>query len=126
MANDKIILKAEDLDGYLTSEDMADLQKLEVMFKETMKSFDPVDEEKIINGYDKMGHEMQEICKKHPGIKVYSFVTEEGAHAEASRVISKLRDIKTNHQEFMYYSQRAYEMLSAWLIQTSIQIKKAI
>ena len=52
MASDKIILKAEDLDGYLTSEDMADLQKLEVMFKETMKSFDPVDEQKIIDGYD--------------------------------------------------------------------------
>ena len=77
MASDKIILKAEDLDGYLTSEDMADLQKLEVMFKETMKSFDPVDEQKIIDGYDKMGHEMQNICAKHPNIKVYSFVTAE-------------------------------------------------
>ena len=40
--NNKIILKAEDLDGYLTSEDMNDLKNLEVMFKETMKSFQPV------------------------------------------------------------------------------------
>ena len=45
----KIILKAEDLDGYLTSEDMDDLKKLEVMFKETMKSFEPKDETKIID-----------------------------------------------------------------------------
>ena len=28
MAQDKIILKAEDLDGYLTSEDMSDLKNL--------------------------------------------------------------------------------------------------
>ena len=107
----KIILKAEDLDGYLTSEDMDDLKNLEVMFKDTMKSFEPVDEAKIVEGYDKLGKEMQSICAKHPNIKVFSFVTEEGAHAECSRVISKLRDINTDHQEFMYYSQRAYEML---------------
>ena len=111
MADNKIIVKAEDLDGYLTNEDMQDLDLLDGMFKETMKSFDPVDEEKIVDGYDKMGKAMQEICKKHPNIKVYSFETEEGAHAEASHVISKLRDINTDHQEFMYYSQRAYEML---------------
>jgi uracil phosphoribosyltransferase len=76
-----------------------------------MKSFEPKNEEKIIQGYDLMGHEMQKICEKHPNIKVYSFVTEETAHAEASRVIAKLRDINTDHQEFLYYSQRAYEML---------------
>jgi len=111
MADNKIILKAEDLDGYLTAGDMADLQALDVMFKDTMKSFEPVDEEKIVEGYDKMGKKMQEICAKHPNIKVYSFETEEGAHAEASHVISKLRDVNTDHQEFMYYSQRAYEML---------------
>lgn len=111
MADDKIILRADDLDGYLTSEDLDDLARLDAMFRETMRFFDPVDEQKIIEGYDSMGHEMQRICAKHPGIKVYSFVTEESAHAECSRVISKLRDERTGHQEFMYYSQRAYEML---------------
>ena len=111
MASDKIILKAEDLDGYLTRQDLLDLERLDKMFKETMKSFDPVDEAKIIEGYDKMGHAMQEICASHQNVRVYSFVTEEGAHAEASRVIAKLRDERTDHHEFMYYSQRAYEML---------------
>ncbi len=111
MSDNKIILKAEDLDGYLTADDMADLKTLDTMFKHTMKSFEPVDEEKIVEGYDKMGKKMQEICAKHPNIKVYSFETEEGSHAEASHVISKLRDVNTDHQEFMYYSQRAYEML---------------
>ena len=49
--SNKIILKAEDLDGYLTSEDLADLKKLDGMFKETMKFFEPVNKEKIIEGF---------------------------------------------------------------------------
>lgn len=108
---DKVILKAEDLDGYLTKDDQDDLKTLENMYEGAMKSFDPVNEEAIVKSFDEMGHKMQDICSKNPNIKVYSFVTEEGAHAEASRVIAKLRDIKTDHAEFMYYSQRAYEML---------------
>ena len=109
--NDRVILKAEDLDGYLTSEDMDDLVKLQGMYRKTQEAFSSVDKEAIIKSFDEMGHCMQEICSRHTAIKVYSFVTEEGAHAEASRVIAKLRDVKTDHAEFMYYSQRAYEML---------------
>lgn len=111
MENEKIILKAEDLDGYLSRQDQLDLARLDTMYKETLKSFEPVDKQKIIENFDKMGHAMQEICSSHPQIRVFSFVTEEGAHAEASRVIAKLRDINTPHEEFIYYSQRAYEML---------------
>ncbi len=111
MASDKIILKAEDLDGYLTEDDQNDLRTLEAMYKDALKAFNPVDQEKIVSSFDEMGHKMQDICAKHPNIKVFSFDTEEGAHAEASRVISKLRDVRTDHSEFIYYSQRAYEML---------------
>ena len=111
MENEKIILKAEDLDGYLSRQDQLDLARLDTMYKETLKSFEPVDKQKIIENFDKMGHAMQEICASHPQISEFSFVTEEGAHAEASRVIAKLRDINTPHEEFIYYSQRAYEML---------------
>lgn len=111
MEHEKIILKADDLDGYLSRQDLHDLARLDSMYKETLASFEPVDKRKIIENFDKMGHAMQEICASHPQIRVFSFVTEEGAHAEASRVIAKLRDIKTPHEEFIYYSQRAYEML---------------
>lgn len=107
----KIILQAEDLDGYLTADDVKDLKELEAMYEKTMKSFEPVNKEEIVKNFDEMGHKMQEITAKNPNIKVYSFETEEGAHAEASHVISKLRDVKTSHEEFVYYSQRAYEML---------------
>ena len=111
MADDKIILKAEDLDGYLTEQDMKDLNSLEEMYNQAMTNFSPLNIENTINAYDKMGKAMQDICAQHPAVQVFSFVTEEGAHAEASRVIAKLRDERTDHQEFMYYSQRAYEML---------------
>lgn len=111
MADDKIILKAEDLDGYLTEQDMKDLQNLEDMYNQAMTNFSPLNIENTINAYDKMGKAMQDICSQHPAVQVFSFVTEEGAHAEASRVISKLRDVNTNHEEFLYYTQRAYEML---------------
>ncbi len=122
--SNQVILKAEDLDGYLTQTDMADLARLDEMFKETMKFFDPIDKEKIIEGYDKMGHEMQKICSAHPQIKVYSFETDVQAQAEASRVIAKLRDEKTDHQEFMYYSQRAYEMLFRMAYANEATVKK--
>ncbi|MBQ9494115.1 MAG: uracil phosphoribosyltransferase [Treponema sp.] len=111
MARDEVILKAEDLDGYLTRQDQIDIDTLDKMYKEAMESFDPMDEQKIIDAYNAMGHKMQEICAGHPQIRVFSFVTEVGAHAEASRVISKLRNVHTSHQEFIYYSQRAYEMI---------------
>ena len=111
MSSDEVILKAEDLDGYLTRQDLLDLDALDKMYKEAMTYFEKADEAKIIDIYNKMGHKMQEICSGHPQVRVFSFVTEVGAHAEASRVISKLRDVNTSHQEFIYYSQRAYEML---------------
>ncbi len=110
-SNNKIILKAEALDGYLTQKDQDDIALLKSMYDETMKSFDPLNKEKVIDQFDKMGHEMQRICSEHPNIKVFSFETDQGSAAEASRIISKLRDKNTTHQEFIYYSQRAYEML---------------
>ncbi len=108
---DKIVLKAEDLDGYLSKEDLDDLSRLQEMYKAALPHFAAEDKAAIIRDFDEMGHEMQNICSKHPNLKVYSFDTEEGAHAEASRVIAKLRSVNTAHEEFLYYSQRAYEML---------------
>ncbi len=108
---EKIVLKAEDLDGYLTKGDQDKITLLGEMYKEAMQYFDPKDEEKIVGCFDRIGHELQKICKENSQIKVFSFETDEGSHAEASRVISKLRDVNTDHQEFVYYSQRAYEML---------------
>jgi uracil phosphoribosyltransferase len=42
---------------------------------------------------------------------VYGFKTPHESHAEASRLIAKLRDVCTGNEEFIYYIQRAYELL---------------
>lgn len=60
MADDKIILKAEDLDGYLTAQDQDDLARLSKMYDETIKTFSPLDKAATIEQFDKMGHVMQE------------------------------------------------------------------
>lgn len=111
MKDEKIVLTAEDLDGYLSKEDLADIDRLEQMYKAAMEDFKTENKEKIIEHFDRMGHELQKICKNHPNIKVFPFETNRGSQAEASRLIAKLRDANTNHQEFMYYNQRAYELL---------------
>lgn len=118
----KIVLKAEALDGYLTEKDQSYLSQMDKLYERAMGSFKVIaaggfsstlaqEEKRIIDVFNEMGHLMQDICKEVPALKVFSFETEESAHAEASRVIAKLRDIRTGHDEFVYYSQRAYEML---------------
>ena len=118
----KIILKAEDLDGYLTEQDNLYLHEMDNLYAKAMDSFKIIssggfsstianEEKKVIEVFNEMGHLMQKICDEVPGLNVFSFKTEEESHAEASRVIAKLRNTKTDHDEFVYYTQRAYEML---------------
>jgi uracil phosphoribosyltransferase len=46
------------------------------------------------------------------------------SHPEASRLIAKLRDVRTPNREFIYYIQRAYEMLFRLAWGGSISSKK--
>jgi uracil phosphoribosyltransferase len=117
----KIILKAEDLDGYLSIEDKDCLTRMDKLYEKAMKSFSLLDsasqterrgiEESLFSLYNEMGSAMQDICRKAPNIHVYTFLSPQESHPEASRLISKLRDVRTENQEFIYYIQRAYEML---------------
>ena len=119
---DRVVLRAADLDGYLTAEDRVNIEKMNRYYDEASKTFDLLskssDSEEIKNGnarlvklYSAMGDMMQEITVKEPAIRVYSFETPRNTHGEASRLIAKLRDSRTDHHEFVYYIQRAYEML---------------
>ena len=67
--------------------------------------------ENLIALYNEMGHAMQEIVAREPRVHVYSFETPREVHGEVSRLIAKLRDVRTEHPEFVYYTQRAYELL---------------
>jgi len=118
----KVILKAQDLDGYLTEADNASIARMDDLYRQAMVSFNILntgkskqetrkEETRLIDLYNQMGNLMQEICKGEPRIQVYSFVSPQENHGEASRLIAKLRDINTGRNEFVYYIQRAFEML---------------
>ena len=119
---DRIVLKASDLDGYLTDRDKSNIDRLNREYEKALKSFRELEGgervetrkgamEGLIGLYNKMGKIMQEIVAEEPQIHVYSFETPEAIHGEASRLIAKLRDIRTQTPEFIYYVQRAYELL---------------
>jgi len=121
----EIILTAQDLEGLLTPEDQDDLKRLEQTYSQALAAFgrleaaqaankfDAAQTEKdgLIALYDQMGKTMQDITSKFPNIHVYSFETPTLLHGEASRLIAKLRDVRTDRDEFVYYIQRAYELL---------------
>lgn len=118
----RVVLKAQDLDGYLEEGDKASIARMDSLYREAMLSFNILssahseeersrEESRLIDRYNEMGALMQEICAAEPRIQVYSFVTPPENHGEASRLIAKLRDVNTQHEEFVYYIQRAYELL---------------
>ncbi|MDR3130316.1 MAG: uracil phosphoribosyltransferase [Treponema sp.] len=117
-----VILGAESLDGYLNDSDKAHLSGMDRVYREVSGCFSTLSsaksdaerrrgEDALIRLYNEMGGMMQEVCKDEKGITVYSFVSPGESHAEASRLIAKLRDLRTDREEFVYYIQRAYEML---------------
>jgi len=114
---DKVIIQAGELDGYLTAEDKTNLQNMNTLFAKALEVFPSVQEGKkdaqksLIAVYNDMGGLLQEICRKNPRIHVYSFVSTKEEQSEASRIIAKLRNADTDNDEFIYYIQRAYEML---------------
>ncbi len=123
----RVVLKAQDLDGYLTESDKAQLERMDALYREAMLSFSILsssrsdaerrrEETRLIDRYNEMGAFMKEICAAEPRVQVYSFTTPQENHGEASRLIAKLRDQRTQRQEFVYYTQRAYELLfnQAW------------
>ncbi len=118
----RVIRKARDLDGYLTPEDIKLLSQMDELYAKAMENFKVLshsvsvatyarETENIVTLYNEMGNLMQQICQREDRINVYSFNTPQENHAEASRLIAKLRDVNTSRHEFVYYTQRAYELL---------------
>jgi uracil phosphoribosyltransferase len=113
---EKVVLNAQALDGYLTSADKANLSSLDTLYKNALDIFPQLSgknnaEGELIELYNKMGNIMQEICQKTPQLHVYPFLSGQENRPEASRIIAKVRDVQTENHEFVYYIQRAYEML---------------
>ena len=118
----EVINKADDLDGCLTASDRENIDRMDRLFQEVMSCYSRLaastresekerEEEILIRLFNERGITMQEICGAEKRLHVYSFETPQESHAEASRLIAKLRDLRTENEEFVYYIQRAYEML---------------
>lgn len=119
---DKIILKATDLDGYLTESDKNYLDRIQRYYMEAHSSFEILstshneqrlkkEKKKLVRLFTDMGDLMQELSSNEPHLHIYPFDTPEEIHGEASRLIAKLRSKNTQDHEFVYYIQRGYEML---------------
>ena len=119
----QIVLKAEDLNGYLTDTDKKNIARMHDFYNQAIESFrvfsaasenDPIivgETDKLISLYEKMGDFMREVVSTEQAVRVYPFETPQIKHGEVSRLIAKLRDVRTPHDEFVYYIQRAYELL---------------
>lgn len=120
--SNKIVLHATDLDGFLQEDDKAIIEHVKSLYNQSLKECDVIDsssdtnsvlkaKEKLVASSNEIGKYLEKICEKEPNIHVYCFETPQEQHGEASRLIAKLRDPNTGHEEFLYYIQRAYELL---------------
>lgn len=118
--DNKIILHATDLDGFLLDSDKKHLEEIDRMYKESIECFKLLEngrnsevEERLVKVSRDIGHKLEAFTKENSRLHIYSFDTPDEMHGNASRIIAKLRDPKTDHEEFLYYIQRAYEILFA-------------
>lgn len=117
----RIVLHASDLDGFLTEKDKASIDEIDNMYSgylELCRKIENAEDKKeaekaLVENARTTGHKLEEITRANPRIHVYSFETPQEQHGEASRIIAKLRNPKTEHEEFLYYIQRAYEIMFA-------------
>ncbi len=114
-----ITLHATDLDGYLTDKDKEDLSLIEKMYASSLSECEKLDKNSsdesarkaLTESAKSIGGELERITRENKRIHVYSFETPDEMHAECSRIIAKLRNPATGHEEFLYYTQRAYELM---------------
>ncbi len=119
MTNKRIhILSSKNLEGYLLAKDREILADTRSMYNEALQIMqnmqgDPSKQhsEQLIRIYHQMGNYMQDIVAAEKNITVYPFQTPRQIHGEASLLIAKLRNSTTQREEFVYYMQRAYELL---------------
>jgi uracil phosphoribosyltransferase len=118
---DKIVLQAADLDGYLAPADQEAIADVGGLYGRALEDFIRLDrggiherggaEERLLSVFNELGERMQAVVGAERRIHVYSLETPEFIHGEVSRLVAKLRDARTGNPEFIYYIQRAYEML---------------
>lgn len=114
---DKVVLQAADLDGTLSADDARAIAEVESLYGRALEGFAGLErdaagaEALLLEVFNRLGERMQAAVVAEKRIHVFSLETPEFIHGEASRLVAKLRDERTANPEFVYYIQRAYEML---------------
>jgi len=131
----KVILHATDLDGFLSDEDKSKIEHVRKLYEKSLKACEKLEEGKslesikmaednLVKSSAEIGAYLEEVVSSEPSIHVYCFESPQEQHGAASRLIAKLRDPETDHEEFLYYIQRAYELLFAHVFADSALPKK--
>lgn len=118
----RIILHAQDLDGFLKPQDKAAIEKADKLYEVSLDACKRIAEAQnaaqmekaerdLVKSAADIGDYLETVTKAEKAIHVYSFETPQEQHGQASRLIAKLRNPETSHEEFLYYIQRAYELL---------------
>ena len=129
----KVILHATDLDGFLKDEDKAKIEHVGELYEKSLKACEAIEagnkaaEEDLVKSSAEIGAYLKEVTDTEPAIHVYCFESPQEQHGAASRLIAKLRDPNTGHEEFLYYIQRAYELLFSHVFaDTALPQKRSI
>ncbi len=128
----KVIIHAADLDGFLLDSDKERINHVNKLYESSIEACTEIEggkrsEDKLVSAQGAIGSYLESICEVEPRIHVYCFESPKEQHAAASRLVAKLRDPETGHEEFLYYIQRAYELLFTHIFtDTVIQTKRSI
>ena len=112
----KVIIHAADLDGFLQENDKERIEHVNKLYEKSIEACREIEagipsNDKLVAAQGDIGNYLESCVAKEPRINVYCFESPQEQHAAASRLVAKLRDPETDHEEFLYYIQRAYELL---------------
>ncbi len=112
----KVTIHAADLDGFLLDSDKEKIETVNRLYEKSIEACREIEEgkksvDKLVDAQGEIGKFLESVCEVERRIHVYCFESPKEQHAAASRLVAKLRDPNTGHEEFLYYIQRAYELL---------------
>ena len=134
----KIIIHAADLDGFLKDSDKQKIEGANELYEKSLQACQKIEtaksdsdrkeaESELVESARQIGRYLRSVVALEDRIHVYCYETPKEQHGGASRLIAKLRDPETGHEEFLYYIQRAYELLFAHVFaDASLQSKRSI
>ena len=128
----KVIIHAADLDGFLLDSDKERIETVNRLYEKSIEACREIEEgkkseDKLVAAQGAIGKFLEGICDVEHRIHVYCFESPKEQHAAASRLVAKLRDPATGHEEFLYYIQRAYELLFTHIFtDNAIKTKRSI